>query len=191
MARRPAVVVNREAMSAIDSAIVNGLEAFAEQVLEAADPPDASTGYAYVGGQRFAREAGKGLVERGGYISYLDGKKVGGRNVDAKPKAMKVRGRGAVVGVGYGFPARFQEMGTVRQPPRPFLTPAVMSVVGNERVIVDALRAALDQQLKSTSRRIGREAMSAARRAARVPAPSRGAFDIDVFMSQQKGYPGG
>lgn len=132
-------VLNREALEQVDLAMAVGVERVAMRILEVVRPPDATP-------------FGEGLVDRGGFISYVDGKRVGG-DADQKPKAMLVRGRGIVVGVGFGFPARFQEMGTERQPPRPFLTPAVMQVAGDESVVADAVRAAFNDRMTRQRRR--------------------------------------
>lgn len=136
------VEINREALHDLDLAMAKGLEALAFRVLLETDPPDA-TPY------------GEGLVDRGGFVSYVDGKRVGASQADArKPRAFRVRGQGASVAVGYGFPGRFQELGTERQPPRPFLSPAVMRVVGDEHVVGQALRAAMDEHLTKKRRRL-------------------------------------
>lgn len=142
--RRPRVELNREALAELDLAMAHGLETMAAQVLAETDAPDATP-------------FGQGLVDRGGWVSYVDGKRVGASAGDVKkPRAMRVRGQGVSVGVGYGFPARFQEMGTERQPPRPFLTPVVQRVMGSERDVAEALRAALGKALTRKRRRMGR-----------------------------------
>lgn len=86
---------------------------------------------------------GEGLVDHGGAAVWIKGRKVaemttGGPPPIAKPKALKVRSKaGDVVGlVGFGFPGRFQEMGTVHQPSRPFLTPAALRVVGRDANVI-------------------------------------------------------
>jgi hypothetical protein len=135
-------VLNRERLHEVDFALAKGLELLAMEVLNTAKVPDQPV-------------IGEGLVEAGGFISYVDGKRIGG-DVQKKPKAMKVRGRGIVVGVGYDRPARFQEMGTVHQPPRPFLTPAVIAVTGNQAVVVDAIKTALDQHLTKKGAKLAR-----------------------------------
>lgn len=76
---------------------------------------------------------GEGIVKGWGVAVYVGTKKVGDISADgtatAKPRAFKVRGReGLSAVVGFGFPARFLEMGTSDTAAQPFLTPAVMSV---------------------------------------------------------------
>lgn len=115
------MVLNREALHEIDQGILRGMEGVALEIAEKVDPhiPDGP-------------EFGEGLVDRGVmWLSYVDGKKVGGDpRVHRKPSAFKVRGQGVSVAVGMGFPSRFYEMGTVRQPPRPFFSPVVESLLG-------------------------------------------------------------
>jgi hypothetical protein len=144
---RARVVLARERLHELDLAMAAGLEGNALAVLERVRPPDATP-------------FGEGLVDRGGFISYVGGKRVGG-DADKKPEDMRVMGQGVVVGVGFSFPGRFQEMGTVRQPPRPFLTPAVMSVVGDESIVVNAVRVALAGKLQSMARKNLRYRMKA------------------------------
>ena len=109
------LVLNRAALDAITLGMADGLLVLADAVVAAAEPPDAAP-------------FGEGLVTTGGTIAYVLGKKVGGSGVK-KPTAMKVRKMGVAVAGGFGFPARFQELGTVNQPAHPFLTPALMATV--------------------------------------------------------------
>lgn len=92
-------------------AVAHGFLRIGEEVLASADVPDAPP-------------YGVGLVKRGATGAWVEGQKVGG----AADAPSEVDTSGVVGVVGYGFPARFQEMGTVHQPARPFLTPAVMAV---------------------------------------------------------------
>ena len=142
MARKTRVVLNRETLHEVDLAMVQGFEAMAAQVVAVAGTPDAAP-------------YGVGLIESGSWISYVDGKKVGG-TATKKPKNMKVRGQGVATGVGYGFPAKFNEMGTINQPARPFLTPAVMRVVGDSGIVVGAIRAALARDIGKLQRDVVR-----------------------------------
>lgn len=96
-----------------------GLLAVAEEALARADVPDQPP-------------YGEGLIETGAAGAWLDGVKVGGE-ADV-PDGESTDG---IVGyVGYGFPAHFQENGTVNQPARPFLTPAVDSATGDGEGII-------------------------------------------------------
>lgn len=121
MARKTSakVVLNRQALTELGMGIAEGFEEVARTIVETADAPDA-TPY------------GEGLVDRGGWLVYLGTKKVGGGGLDgkqpAKPRAFRPE-EGSISAIGgYGFPARFQEEGTVAQPARPFLWPAVLAV---------------------------------------------------------------
>ena len=139
MARLSAkTVLNRQALTQLDLVLAAGLEAAAVKVLERTRPPDAPP-------------YGQGLPLQGGYVSYVDSKKVGGTPGAVKPRALRDR-KGVTVAVGFGFPGRFQEMGTVNQPPRPFFTPVVMEVVGDSNVVATAVKAALTKSLSTLVR---------------------------------------
>lgn len=151
------VVLNREALSQLDRVMATGLESLAMRVIQTAKPPDAEKGVGYIGGQRFQRTPGRALADNGGWLAYVDGKRVGGwHEVTRKPRAFKVRGRGVSIAVGFSFPARFQELGTVRQPPRPFLTPAVQAVVGDDAAVYGAMKAAFDGHIAKQGRKLDR-----------------------------------
>lgn len=113
--RNARVKLNRKAIDGVRLAIADGAHEIARTIVMEADPPDA-TPY------------GAGLVTNGGTLVYVDGRKVDGWALDGtqprKPRGARTP-KGAIVAVaGFGFPARFQELGTVRQPARPFLAPA-------------------------------------------------------------------
>jgi len=112
MARKPTarVVMNREAVEAIRLGYADGLHATAEDIQDRVRPPDAAP-------------YGKGLVKREGTATYVGGKKIAGTGTP--PRAAIPKDIGSVFG--WGFPARFQELGTSRQPARPFFTPAVQA----------------------------------------------------------------
>jgi hypothetical protein len=123
MARKPSarVVLNRASMSRVELALADGLGAVATAILQSADPPDA-TPY------------GTGLVDRGGMLVYIGDRKVAGMGLDGrqprKPRSVRVRGtHGTQAIVGFGFPGRFQELGTIRHAAQPFLTPAADRVL--------------------------------------------------------------
>lgn len=130
------VELARGRLQELDLAIAKGLEGVALEVLQTVRAPDATP-------------FGEGLVDQGGFISYVDAKRVGG-DADAKPKGLRA-GKGAMAAVGFGFPGRFQEMGTVRQPPRPFLSPVVMGIVGSN-VATQAIARACASMLQRKSR---------------------------------------
>ena len=129
------VVLNRSKLDAVVLAVADGFGAVAQKVIETANPPDAAS-------------YGEGLVQRGGVLVYVGDKKVSGWGLDGrqpkKPRAFRVRGTGrqvAAVG-GFGFPAAFLEFGTIRQPARPFLTPALNRTLPEvEAIIAESVKA--------------------------------------------------
>ena len=169
-------VLNRERLHEVDFALAKGLERLAEDVLERTDPPDAPV-------------YGVGLIENGAYISYVDGKRVGG-TTGKKPKSFKVRGQGVSIAVGFPFPARFNEIGTVKQPARPFFAPAVIAATGNRSLVEEAVKVGLAANLSKRAARQEREARRAARRAGGRPKPAGNPFDFGTFMKLQKGFAG-
>ena len=139
MARKPSakVVLNRAALSELDLAIATGVEELVRTVIETAEPPDATP-------------FGEGLVTEGGWAVYAGSKKVGGGSL-AGPQPRKPRGlklaSDAITGIaGFGFPARFQEVGTVHQPSRPFLWPTAARV---GRIAGDVMREIVGPLLRS------------------------------------------
>jgi hypothetical protein len=114
MARRVSsrTVLNRKALTAIREGHVAGLEAMAQRTLELAQPnvpDDPKTPEQIVGD----------------YGVWADGKKVAGTG--PKPRAVRTK-QGVTMVVGYPFPMRFYEEGTVHQPARPVLTPVMLDV---------------------------------------------------------------
>lgn len=133
MARKPSarVVLNRSRLNELQLAVAEGLEEVAKTIVETADPPDATP-------------FGEGLVTRGGWLVYAGDKKVGGGSLDGtqpkKPRAFRVKGTNAITAIaGFGFPARFQEFGTVKQAAQPFFTPAVDRVAPHAAEIMASI----------------------------------------------------
>ena len=89
------------------------------------------------------------LHEMGGAIAWVDGKRVNeSRTGDlrpGKPRQAKVRGRGILAIVGFGFPALFLEFGTVFAKAQAFFTPAVSEVLGADAPIL--LSKAMERRL--------------------------------------------
>jgi hypothetical protein len=105
------VVLNRQALDALTRGVADGLGEMAQTIVDDARPHDAPP-------------YGEGLIEAGDYGVWANGKKVDG--TANKPRAAKIK-KGEVVAVGgYGFPARFHEMGTIDTPSFPFLTPSLL-----------------------------------------------------------------
>lgn len=109
------VVMNRAAIDAIRLGYADGMQEVGEAILARAEPhvPDEPP-------------IGKGLVQTGAAVTYVDGQKVAGRGT--MPRSGRTN-QGIMTAVGYGFPGRFNEVGTVHQPARPFLTPAIAAEV--------------------------------------------------------------
>jgi hypothetical protein len=114
------VVMNRRTLSAIDEGFVQGFEAIGQKVIATTKPPDAAP-------------FGQGLVTTGAYGVWANNRKVAGPAT--KPRGARF-GQGVHLFIGYGFPARFQELGTVKQPARPFLGPVMDSVMPSTPQIV-------------------------------------------------------
>lgn len=112
MARREtrATVVNRQALDAIRRGFVEGMAEQGRAVIADTNPPDDDP-------------IGQGLVAEGDWGVWADGKKVAG--TARKPRGANVK-TGVTLLAGYPFPARFNEIGTVHQPGRPFFTPTVL-----------------------------------------------------------------
>lgn len=126
------VVLNRSRLNDIDRGLADGVLGIAAAIATRADAraPDATP-------------FGVGLVQHGGAAVWVRGKKVaemttGATGAVAKPRDLRVTNQEHVIvgAVGFDFPARFNEIGTVHQPARPFVTPAAIEVVGSEAEII-------------------------------------------------------
>jgi len=143
------VILNRATFQEITLAMADGLLALADQVIATARPPDDPP-------------YGVGLVQTGGTVAYAFGKKVGGSA--KKPRAIKVKSMGVVVAGGFGWPGHYAEFGTIHEPARPFLTPALMATVPEAGAFVGA---AVRQRLATTGARAARGAAIRTRIAAK------------------------
>jgi hypothetical protein len=147
MPRMSRVELNRAALAQVDLALADGVFDIARAIVRVAESraPDADTGFypkKWGGGPRLL---GEGLVDRGGAGVWVNGRKTHGTTSAEgrpvkKPRALRVKSMGAnIVGVaGFGFPAAFEELGTLHAPAQPFLTPAVAEVVPDAKVILSA-----------------------------------------------------
>lgn len=144
------VVLNRATFQQVTLGMADGLLALADAVIAAAKVPDAPV-------------IGEGLVDAGGTVAYAFGKKVGG--YAAKPRALKVKSLGVAIAGGFPFPAHLAEFGTINQPARPFLTPALMATVGDAEPY---LRAAMKQRLATSGSRAAKSSSIKARIAAKA-----------------------
>ena len=144
------VVLNRATFDEITLGLADGLLALANAVIAAAKPPD-DVPY------------GEGLVQTGGTVAYAFGKKVGG--TATKPRAMKVKSLGVAVAGGFGWPGHFAEFGTIHEPARPFLTPALMATLPDAGPFI---AAGVAGRLASAPARADRSAAIRARLAAKA-----------------------
>ena len=116
----------------------DGLFEIAKQIVDTASPnaPDAPP-------------LGQGLPKQGGAIAWVGKKKVNNASLDGsqvvKPRTLVLTEDQETAVAGFGFPARFQELGTVYAHAQPFLTPAAMEVVPDGEAV---LSAAMQRRLK-------------------------------------------
>lgn len=131
------MMINRAAADQLNLIIADGLLAVGTTLIQETQPPDAPP-------------LGEGLVRHGGVVVYLGGKKVGQYSTDGsnvpKPRAIKAKEFEIQAGVGFPHPARWDELGTVHQPARPFFWPRVQRIVPR---IPGIMRATVSQRLGS------------------------------------------
>lgn len=125
-------VLNRKALTALAEGFVEGMAAMGAAVIAVAHPPDQDP-------------TGQGLITTGDWGVWAGTKKVAG--TATKPRSAKLSKTGGIMLVaGYDFPGRFQELGTIHQPARPFLTPAMLQVIPGAE---DFIRPAVVKRLKA------------------------------------------
>lgn len=112
--------INRRAVDQVSLIVGDGLKAVGVAIVQATQPPDAPP-------------FGEGLVRHGGTIVYVGKKKTAEWSIDGstvkKPRALRLEADKVQAGVGFDRPARFDEMGTIHQPARPFFWPAVRRTI--------------------------------------------------------------
>lgn len=123
-------ILNYKTLGAIQQGLVEGLAAVGAAVIEKTTPPD-------------AEPFGKGLVTTGDWGVWAGTRKVAG--TATKPRSVRLPKTGATLIAGYGFPGRFQELGTINQPARPFFTPAMLEEFPG---VTDALKAPVRRALQ-------------------------------------------
>jgi hypothetical protein len=111
MAKTSRVVINRKAVDGVTLAVADGAFAVAKAHNKATHPPDAPP-------------YGQGLVQGGGALVFVDGKKVdgttiGGRQIK-KPRQLNTKDHTVVAVSGWGFPGRLVQFGTTDTPAQPF-----------------------------------------------------------------------
>jgi hypothetical protein len=122
-------VLNYKTLGAMHQGLVDGLGEVGAEVIARTTPPD-------------AEPFGKGLVTTGDWGVWAGTRKVAGTGT--KPRSVRLPRTGATLIVGYGFPGRFQELGTINQPARPFFTPAMLEEFPR---VTDALKAPVRRAL--------------------------------------------
>lgn len=94
---------------------------------------------------------GEGLPKQWGVLTYVGNQKVDGWSIrgaqPVKPRALRLitKAHSVVTAVGGGFPARFNEAGTIKMPPHPALAPArdAVGVAGVANIVGDVVRPRL------------------------------------------------
>lgn len=116
------VTLNRAKVDELRIGIADALFGVTLEILDTAVPPD-RTPY------------GRGLIEGGGAVAWVDRKKVNGTTIGGKqirkPRHLKLdTGQFGIVSiVGYGFPGRFVHNGTQHSRANPFLQRAALEVL--------------------------------------------------------------
>jgi hypothetical protein len=132
--RKARVIMNRAALDELQLGMADGLLQLGQQIIAEAranaprDPEIA------------AKRGVPMMADTGHCVVYALGKKVGGEEGGTgKPRGMKTPKDQVVLGVYFSSPiAHFAELGTIVEPARPFLTPALMSNIGNAGPYVKA-----------------------------------------------------
>jgi hypothetical protein len=127
------VVLNRGKLDAAVLAVADGFLEVGKTIVELAGESAPDSPYD-------PYPTGQGLPNQGGVLVSVNGAKTAGwsqRGTQPKmPRAARGMKQGIVTIVGFGYPARFAEMGTVRTPAHPFLAPARDQVKGHIPEIV-------------------------------------------------------
>jgi hypothetical protein len=115
------VVLNRSKLDAAVLAVADGFLEVGRTIVELAGENAPDSPYD-------PYPIGEGLPKQGGVLVMVNGQKTAGWSQRGtqpkKPRAVRGMKQGVVAVVGFGFPARFAEMGTVRTPAKPFFAPA-------------------------------------------------------------------
>jgi hypothetical protein len=125
MARAPSkrVMLNRAALGEVALIVADGLLEAGRTIIEVAAENAPDSPYD-------PYPTGEGLPKQGGVLVYAGSQKTAGwsqrGNQPAKPRAVRgtAKEHSVVAVIGFGFPARFAERGTINHPGKPFLTPA-------------------------------------------------------------------
>jgi len=136
VARRQAkVTLNHAALDALTMGIADGLADLGDAIIADASsnaPRDPD----------IAAKRGVPMMKGTGHWGvFVDGKQVSGE--PGKPKGLTVVAGQVVLWVGFGSPlSHFAERGTIKEPPHPFLLPAVERFVpGTKKFVLPAMEA--------------------------------------------------
>ena len=116
------VILNRAKVEKLRLGIADAIFGVALEVLDNTHPPDAPP-------------YGKGLIEGGGAVAFVDKKKVNGTTIGGrqikKPRSLKLgTGEDGIVAiVGYGFPGRLVHNGSIHNKANPFLRRSVLEIL--------------------------------------------------------------
>jgi hypothetical protein len=142
MARRVKVryALQRSKVDAAVLAIADGAVEWAKQSVEEAGRTAPDSPY-------LPWPKGEGLPKQGGVLAYWDGRRIAAWGLDGKspraPRAAKIsRTRGLVLIMGWGFPARFNEFGTVKMHAQPFVARGFFGAMGAFESVAGAITRA-------------------------------------------------
>lgn len=136
------VVLNRKAFDTLTLGAADGLLEFSKDLLLAVHPP---SDVAYETAAEHAEEVEQKrppLAQNGGALVFIGFKKVAGWGLDGRQPKRPYRTRLSRTRIqalaGFGFPGRFNEMGTIHQPSRPFFSPVIAEKIPDAQRTVKA-----------------------------------------------------
>lgn len=121
------MALNQSRLDDVVLAVADGLFEAGRTIVEVASPRAPDSPYD-------PYPEGEGLPKQGGVLVYVENKKTHGWSMRGdqpkKPRAVRdtTKQHSVVAVVGFGFPARLNEVGTIRHRGRPFFTPAAREV---------------------------------------------------------------
>ena len=163
--RKARVIMNRAALDELQLGMADGLLKLGQQIIAQAS---ATARHELHPEEDAALRAKRGvpmMADTGHCVVYALGKKVGGEEGETgKPRGMKTSKGSADLGVWFSSPlSHFAELGTIKETARPFLTPALMSNIGDTGPYV---QAAMSKRAASAPQRAMKSAEIKARLAA-------------------------
>lgn len=138
------VKLNKAALDDITFAVADGFMEAGKVIVEIASANAPDSPYD-------PYPTGEGLPKQGGVLVYVGNQKVDGWSIrgpqPAKPRAARllVKAHSVTTLIGFGFPGRFAEGGTINHGPQPFLGPARdrVGVQGVANIVGDVTRPRL------------------------------------------------